>query len=70
MSPTDPSYVNGCRGKAQYRTKREAKHALRVTRTYRGAMRVAGKGPLSVYRCSHCGHFHLGHPRIYPRQVS
>jgi len=56
---TSPS---GCRGKIPYRTKRLAMGVLRV-------MRKSGKAKsetLHAYRCTACGHWHLGNSRVPP----
>jgi hypothetical protein len=43
-----------CDGKRPYRFKSDAKHARKV-------MKAVGTGALAIYRCPHCGLWHLGH---------
>lgn len=46
----------GCNGKVRHETRAEAKaHLWSMVR--RGAFVLW----LNVYRCKHCGHFHVGH---------
>lgn len=52
-----PAYQ--CGGKIQYVRKGDAKRALRRTQTTRPDPQ--GTRPLNIYRCPHCGFFHVGH---------
>ena len=47
-----------CRRKVAYRTEYQAHQCLEILREH-GA---ADSFKLRVYRCRHCGAFHLGHP--------
>ncbi len=56
--PTDHHFnrLSECEGKTAYQSKAEAK--LRARRPITNSRKP---GRMTVYRCGHCGAFHLGH---------
>lgn len=47
--------------KAPHESRREAKIALSRITVLNHDTAEMGKGTLGIYRCQHCGKFHLGH---------
>lgn len=54
MTSRTYSAATQCDGKLRYDTKADAKRAAKRSEQH-------GCGRLHVYRCGHCGRFHLGH---------
>ena len=59
-----------CHGKQSYPSKKEARRGLRRMRSLPAERRRFDEGDvkLTVYRCPHCGRWHVGHATFLARR--